>query len=88
MIADRIHLVSISDFQRRGIPDIRYAATVYNGIDVDAYRVSSEKDDYLLFLGRMSPEKGAHLAVEAAHRLGRRLIIATKMVEPTTSRRP
>jgi glycosyltransferase involved in cell wall biosynthesis len=82
LVADRIHLVSISDYQRRGLPDIPYAATVYNGIDVTAYESSAAEDDYLLFLGRMSPDKGAHLAVEAAKRLGRKLIIATKMVEP------
>jgi glycosyltransferase involved in cell wall biosynthesis len=82
LIAGRVHLVSISDFQRNGLPDIPYAGTVYNGIDVKAYEVSPTKDEYLLFLGRMSPDKGAHLAVEAAKRLGRKLIIATKMVEP------
>ena len=81
MVADRIHLVSISDYQRRGLPDISYAATVYNGIDVASYPFRESKEDFLLFLGRMSHQKGAHLAVEAAKRLGKKLVIASKMVE-------
>jgi glycosyltransferase involved in cell wall biosynthesis len=82
LVAERINLVSISDYQRRGLPEIRYAATVYNGIDVARYRFQESKADYLLFLGRMSEQKGAHLAVEAAKRLGKKLVIASKMVEP------
>lgn len=82
LLGNRIDLVSISNYQRRGAPDLNYVGTVYNGIDLNAYSFRETKDDYLLFLGRMSPQKGAHLAAEVARRLGRRLILATKMVEP------
>lgn len=81
-IHERIGLVSISDYQREGLPNIKYAATVYNGIDLRAYPLRKQKQDYLLFLGRMSEQKGVHTAVEVAKRLGRKLIIATKIAEP------
>ena len=77
-----VHLVAISDYQRQLTPDVNYAATVYNGIDIDHHPFRAEKEDFLLFIGRMSPEKGAHLAAQAANRLDRRLIIAGKMAEP------
>jgi glycosyltransferase involved in cell wall biosynthesis len=56
-----------------------YGGVVYNGINVESFPYSEERDDYLLFLSRISPEKGTHLAVEAARRLGLPLIIAGKV---------
>lgn len=82
LIGRSINVVTISDYQQKALPGLNYVATVYNGIDVDAYRWQREKDDYLLFVGRICREKGAHVAVEVAARLGRRLIIAGKMKEP------
>lgn len=79
---DRVHLVAISDFQRRAVPGLNYVATVYNGIAVEKHPWREEKDDYLLFVGRMTADKGVHLAVETARRLGRRLRVAGKMAEP------
>ncbi len=50
---------------------------VYNGLDPDDYLFSEEKDEYLLFLSKVDrPEKGIHVAVEVAKRLGLKLIIA------------
>lgn len=81
LLGDRVGLVSISKYQMKGAPNLNYVGTVYNGIDPKMYTFREKKDDYLLFLGRMSPQKGPHLAVETARRLDRRLILATKMVE-------
>jgi glycosyltransferase involved in cell wall biosynthesis len=81
-LGDRVHLVAISDYQRRAVPGLNYAATVYNGIDVDEHPFKEDKQDYLLFVGRMNPEKGVHLAVETARRLERRLVVVAKMAEP------
>lgn len=81
-IGRRLHIVAISEYQRLGFPELNYAGVVYNGIALDDYPFRPDKEDYLLFLGRMSPQKGVHLAVEAANRLGRRLVIATKIAEP------
>ena len=76
------HYNTISRSQRANMPEVAggtYAGVVYNGIDVASFPFQQEKDDYLLFLSRISPEKGPHLAVEAARRSGRRLILAGKV---------
>jgi glycosyltransferase involved in cell wall biosynthesis len=52
---------------------------VHNAIDVASFPFSNDKDDYLLFLSRIAPEKGTHLAIEAARRLGMPLIVAGKV---------
>lgn len=68
--------VSISDAERRLAPELNYAATVYNGIDVASFTVHPSPEDYLIVLGRMSPDKGIHLAIRVAQRCGRRLVLA------------
>ena len=82
LLSGRIHYVAISEAQRAFCPDLSYAGTVHNGIDLDRYPFRSEKEDFLLFLGRINPEKGPHLAVDVAHRTGRKLVMAVKMAEP------
>jgi glycosyltransferase involved in cell wall biosynthesis len=57
----------------------RFIGPIYNGIDTASFPFSAEKDDYLLFLSRMSEQKAPHLAVEAARRLGVRLVMAGKV---------
>jgi len=69
------HYVSISDNQRRDAPDLNYAATVYNGIDTDDFRFSAEHEDYLLFTGRVVPEKGVKEAIAVAEATNHRLLI-------------
>jgi len=66
--------VSISDADRS--PELNYIATVYNGIDTALFPFVNKPDDYLLYFGRIHPEKGAHLAIDVAKKAGRRLIIA------------
>ena len=68
------HYVAISDSDRH--PDLHYAATIHHGIDLTRFTYVAAPDDYLLFLGRIHPDKGAHLAVEVARRCGMRLVIA------------
>ena len=68
--------VSISNNQRIPAPDLPYAATVYNGIDTELFSYSDEpRDDYLLFAGRIVPEKGVKEAIQVAQETGHRLII-------------
>lgn len=81
LIHDDVHLVAVSKSQRLDCPTLNFAATVHNGIPVDRFPFSVEKDDYLLFVGRMCREKGAHLAIQAAQALGRRLLMGVKMHE-------
>lgn len=68
------YFVSISDSDRH--PDLTYLATVHNGIDLTLYPLRKRGGDDLVFLGRIHPDKGVHLAIEVAQRSGRRLIIA------------
>lgn len=73
--------VSISESQREPRLNLNYVATVYNGIDTDIYEFhpAPQQPPYLAFLGRMSPEKGPHLAIEIAKRSGWHLKMAGKV---------
>jgi glycosyltransferase involved in cell wall biosynthesis len=73
--------VSISDAQRLPVPDLNWVATVHHGLPLEDYPVGPG-GDYLLFLGRISPEKRPHAAIDIARRLGVKLVIAAK-VDPT-----
>lgn len=68
------YFVSISDADRA--PGLNYLATVYNGIDLDLYPLGERRGDALVFLGRIHPDKGVHLAIQVAQRSGLRLLIA------------
>ncbi len=68
--------VSLSNAERTLKPDLNYVGTVYNGIPLDDFPLCRDKDDYLLFAGRLSPEKGAAEAVEIARLAGRPLRMA------------
>ncbi|MEH1941719.1 MAG: glycosyltransferase family 4 protein [Nostoc sp.] len=73
--------VSISDSQREARLGLNCIATVYNGIDVSSYKFHAQPEDppYLAFLGRISPEKGTHLAIEIAKKAGWHLKMAGKV---------
>jgi glycosyltransferase involved in cell wall biosynthesis len=68
------YFVSISNSDRA--PGLNYLATVYNGIDLSLYPFQERAGDSLVFLGRIHPDKGAHLAIEAARLSGLPLLIA------------
>jgi len=76
-----LSFIAISEYQRKGFPDLRFVATVPNAIDVEHMPFCAEKDDYFLFIGRMTADKGAHTAIRVAQRLGTRLILAGKVNE-------
>jgi glycosyltransferase involved in cell wall biosynthesis len=67
--------VAIARWLARAEP-MPHIHVVHHGIPVSDYARSEEKDDYVVFLGRMAPCKGAHLAIEAARRAGIRLKLA------------
>jgi glycosyltransferase involved in cell wall biosynthesis len=66
--------VAISDSDRH--PDLTYAATIHHGIELAGFTFRSRPDDFLLFLGRIHPDKGTHRAIEVARRTGLPLVIA------------
>ncbi|TMQ10585.1 MAG: glycosyltransferase family 4 protein [Deltaproteobacteria bacterium] len=72
-------MVSISDAQRAPLPDLAWQGTVYHGFPEELYRFQPDGGDYLVFLGRVSPEKGLDRAIEIAGRAGCRLRVAAKI---------
>jgi glycosyltransferase involved in cell wall biosynthesis len=82
-VARRHWFVAISESQRSFAPEnLRWAGVVYNGIPMERYPFREDKDDFLLFLGRADEEKAPHLAIEAARRAGRRLVLCSTTKNP------
>lgn len=72
-------LVSISDAQRRFLPDASWLGTVHHGVPADLFQPSPRSGSYLAFLGRISPEKRPDRAIAVAARSGMPLRIAAKI---------
>ncbi len=86
---DRGHYVAISEADKS--PELDYLATIHHGIDITQFPFSKGRGKYLLFFGRIHPEKGVHEAIQVAQRVGMNLLIAgiiqdqayfEKLVEP------
>lgn len=85
-------LISFSHAQRKLNPKLHWVATVYHGIDTAALEYRDQPEDYFLYLGRITEQKGVHHAIAAAKEAGVRLFIAgmtypgegywTKEIEP------
>jgi glycosyltransferase involved in cell wall biosynthesis len=71
--AKAAHFVSISNADRAA--ELRYVATIYHGIDLEALPLSPTASDALVAFGRIHPDKGTAAAIEIARRAGRRLVI-------------
>ena len=80
-LADDVGLIAISESQRRSAPGLPWVATIHNALDVSAYPFGADKQDYVAFVGRMSPDKGVAEAIDAARLAGRRLVLAAKCAE-------
>ncbi len=76
-----IPVVSISDAQRKPVPSINWQGTVYHGLSADRFEFRKTPGDYLVFIGRISPEKRVDRAIELAERVGVPLHIAAKVSE-------
>jgi len=72
-------LVSISDDQRRPLPQVNWQATIHHGLPPDVLSFHERPGDYLAFLGRISPEKRVDLAIEIAREAGMKIRIAAKI---------
>jgi glycosyltransferase involved in cell wall biosynthesis len=85
-IADKVPIIAISHDQASRARGFEVATVIHHGIDLDSFTMGDGSGDeygpYVLFLGRMSPEKGARRAILAAREAGVRLLIAAKMREP------
>jgi glycosyltransferase involved in cell wall biosynthesis len=70
----RSHYVAISEADKS--PELDYIATIHHGIDIAQFPFSEAHGEYLLFFGRIHPEKGVYEAIQVAQRVGIKLIIA------------
>jgi glycosyltransferase involved in cell wall biosynthesis len=85
VLAPRVPIVAISNAQRRSAPDIPIAKVIHHGLDASAFPMGDgsgdEDGEFVLFLGRMAPDKGAHRAIKIARKAGVRVLLAAKMRE-------
>ncbi|MCL4398164.1 glycosyltransferase family 4 protein [Patescibacteria group bacterium] len=78
-LGKKISFVFISKMQEKLAPNMNKAGVVYNGLNMKDFPFSSGNDGYLLFVGRLSLEKGAHIAIEVSQLLNIPLIMAAKL---------
>jgi glycosyltransferase involved in cell wall biosynthesis len=81
-LGDTVDLVAISRAQRRAAPDLSWLGTVHNAVDVESFPFRADKEEMLFFLGRLHPDKGVHLAIDAARSVGLPIVVAGKCSEP------
>jgi glycosyltransferase involved in cell wall biosynthesis len=75
----KVPVISISNAQRRPVPQANWERTVYHGMPENLLTPQTSKHDYLAVLGRIAPEKGVDRAIKIAMRCGIPLKIAAKV---------
>ncbi|NOR37514.1 MAG: glycosyltransferase [Woeseiaceae bacterium] len=70
----RSHYVAISESDKS--PELDYIATIHHGIDINQFPFLDADGEYLLFFGRIHPDKGVYEAIQVAQRVGMKLVIA------------
>jgi len=81
-VARHASIVAISHAHARSFGGTPVAAVIHHGIDLDVHKPGPGTGGYLLFVGRMSPDKGVHHAVRVARQAGWPLVITAKIREP------
>jgi glycosyltransferase involved in cell wall biosynthesis len=81
-VATRVSVVAVSHAQRKPAPELPIARVIHHGIDAADFPIGKGDGDYLLFLGRLSPDKGAGRAIDVARKADVPLLLAGKMREP------
>lgn len=76
------HFVTISRAQKQGVPFLKKASVIHNGVAVDQIKVGNGKGKYLLFLGRPNPQKGLDVAIKVAQKSGDELLIVGPQPNP------
>jgi glycosyltransferase involved in cell wall biosynthesis len=79
---DSMHLVAISQSQVDLSPTLPWRAVVHNSLDAAAVPWRAAKEDFVVWLGRFSPDKAAHQAIDVAQQAGRRIVLVGKCSEP------
>ncbi|MDQ3974177.1 MAG: glycosyltransferase family 4 protein [Actinomycetota bacterium] len=82
VMSSSVPVIAISHTQARQATGVPIARVIHHGVDADAFPFGDGDGGYLMSLGRMASEKGAHRAAEVARKAGARLLLAGKMEEP------
>ncbi|MGW4422157.1 glycosyltransferase family 4 protein [Streptosporangium sp. NPDC004631] len=82
LLGTTVSMVGISEAQRRIAPGLNWAGVIHNAIETASFPFREDKEDWVLWLGRLSRDKGAHLAIDVARAAGRRILLAGKLIEP------
>jgi glycosyltransferase involved in cell wall biosynthesis len=83
-VAKHAAILAISHAQARQVKaygGVEIGAVVHHGIDLSVYKQGPGGGGYVMFIGRMSPDKGVHHAVRVAKKAGKQLLMSTKMRE-------
>ncbi len=72
----KINYVAISKHQKKSAPGVNFVKTIYHGLPMDKYQFNEEPEDYLLWLSKFIPKKGAAEAIEVARKSGEKLILS------------
>jgi glycosyltransferase involved in cell wall biosynthesis len=78
----QVHLVTVSAFQKQQLAGHPRLHLIPHGLNLGDYPFQAAKEDFLLFLGRIYPDKGLHTAIRLAREAGMRLLIAGPVFEP------
>ncbi len=73
---ENVYYLPMSNFIKKAMPELNYLKPLYPAIDIREFPISNKKREYLLFIGRICPDKGAHLAIAAAQKAKQKLILA------------
>jgi glycosyltransferase involved in cell wall biosynthesis len=76
---NKVPVVSISNSQRRPLPQANWVRTVLHGLPKDLLVPRPIKPSYFAFLGRIAPEKGIERAIRIAQHCGVKLKVAAKV---------
>jgi len=63
------------------LPFLNWQGVVYNGVSIDKFPFNEQAGDYLLFLARITEQKGVDRAIQVARASGKKLILAGKMAD-------
>lgn len=77
--AYKTSVITISNAQRAGYPNLHYAGTVYNATDIDELPFVATPGEYLLMMGSIAPHKNQKDGILTAKKLGKKIILAGKI---------
>lgn len=75
------YFISLTNAQQKPAPNLNWAGTVYNGINLKLFPFNPSPKNYILFLGRILGKKGVHLAIKAAVETNENLLIAGDKID-------